>query len=129
MANGDYRKHREAIRLKQRQELAARRAKQDEINAAAEAEGPAGVKITDQRDLGGGKSITGVEANKKLDGPAANKAADQLEGVSFASPAARAAAVEAGLTAESFKRRRASSESGFNKADVARIAASVDAED
>jgi hypothetical protein len=52
--------------------------------------------------------------------------ADGLEGVPFASPVARAAAEEAGLTAESFKRRRKSSEGGFTKGDVERLAAATD---
>jgi pyruvate/2-oxoglutarate dehydrogenase complex dihydrolipoamide acyltransferase (E2) component len=49
-----------------------------------------------------------------------------LDAVAFASPAARKAADEAGLDAESFKRRRKSSEGGFTKADVERIAAATD---
>lgn len=68
-------------------------------------------------------------AGKALAGPAENKGADtalatSLDTVAFASPQARQAAADAGLTAEDFKRRRKGSESGYNKDDVARIAAS-----
>lgn len=52
-----------------------------------------------------------------------------LDAVTFASPAARAAAEEAGMNAESFKRRRKSSEAGFTKADVERIAGTDEEED
>jgi pyruvate/2-oxoglutarate dehydrogenase complex dihydrolipoamide acyltransferase (E2) component len=52
-----------------------------------------------------------------------------LDAVAFASPAARAAADEAGMDAEAFKRRRKSSEAGFTKADVERIAAATSDDD
>src|SRR5687768_8311666 len=47
---------------------------------------------------------------------------DELEGVPFASSAAREAAK--GMSAEAFTGRQQSSESGFTKADVLRIASS-----
>jgi pyruvate/2-oxoglutarate dehydrogenase complex dihydrolipoamide acyltransferase (E2) component len=52
--------------------------------------------------------------------------AEGLDAVAFASPAARKAADEAGMSAEMFKRRRKSGETGFTKADVERIAAATD---
>lgn len=54
---------------------------------------------------------------------------DELEGVEFASPAARQAAIAAKLTADSFKRKRRSNEAGFTKADVERIAGASADED
>lgn len=68
---------------------------------------------------GENKALTGDENKGADDG-----GGDSLAAVSFASPQARQAAVDAGLTAEDFKRRRKGSESGYNKDDVARIAAS-----
>jgi hypothetical protein len=53
----------------------------------------------------------------------------EMEWVQFASPAARAAAEEAGLEPKAFKRRRKSSESGFTKADVEQIAGAAGGED
>lgn len=51
--------------------------------------------------------------------PAENKSAtDGLDDVSFASPAAKSAALAAGLSPADFKRVSASSEKGFTKADV-----------
>ena len=52
--------------------------------------------------------------------------ADSLAEVSFASSAARDAAEEAGLVAADLKRQRKSSDAGFTKADVERIAADSD---
>lgn len=86
------------------------------------------------------KSGKGPAQNKALSGPAANKsdiepvavmndgepeadAADALEGVQFASPAARAAAQAANLTADAFRRKKKSGAHGFTSADVERIAA------
>lgn len=65
--------------------------------------------------------LAGLEA---VDATAQGENGDggELEGVSFASSAARDAAIEAGLTADSFARRRKSSDNGFTKADVERIA-------
>jgi hypothetical protein len=54
---------------------------------------------------------------------------DDLDAVPFASPAARSAAEEAGLEPKAFKRRRKSSESGFTKADVEKVAESAGGED
>lgn len=56
-----------------------------------------------------------------------NQEADKLEGVQFASAAAHAAAADAGLVAEDFKRKRKSSEQGYTKADVERIAGNREA--
>lgn len=61
--------------------------------------------------------------------PAAETAPEGLDTVAFASPAARTAAEDAGLTLESFKRRRKSSEAGFTKADVERIAGNATDDD
>lgn len=52
-----------------------------------------------------------------------------LDSVKFASPQARAAAEEAGLTAESFKRKRKSSEHGFTKEDVENLVPEDDEDD
>lgn len=64
-----------------------------------------------------------------VEAPAAVAGQEQggsLDEVAFASQAARTAAEEAGMNAESFKRRRKSGESGFTKADVERIDAATD---
>lgn len=58
-----------------------------------------------------------------------NTDTDPLDGVDFASGAARDAADDAGLTAAHFKRRRRGSERGFTKEDVERIAAATDEAD
>lgn len=78
------------------------------------------------------KALGGAPQNKALSGPPENKAAEPttaetglLDSVSFASPQAKTAAEEAGLSAESFKRKRHSSEKGFTVTDVERIAATV----
>lgn len=78
------------------------------------------------------KALRGGYPNKALPGPDEDKSqagTDALEGVRFGSPSAKKQAEEAGLTAESFKRRRTSSERGFTLADVERIAASAGTED
>lgn len=64
------------------------------------------------------------EDQDKGDDEAADKANAEaaVEGVNFASPAARQAAIDAGLTKENFKRQRKSNDGGFTKADVERIA-------
>lgn len=59
------------------------------------------------------------------DDKAGEQGTDALEGVAFASPSAKTKAEEAGLTAESFKRRKKSSDRGFTLADVERIAAAT----
>jgi hypothetical protein len=61
--------------------------------------------------------------------PAAESEPAGLDAVAFASPAARAAADEAGMDADAFKRRRKSSEAGFTKSDVERIAAATSDDD
>lgn len=77
------------------------------------------------------KAEAGAPANKAARTTSTRETtkADALEGVDFASPAAKKAARDAGLTAENFKRRRKTSDGGFNKDDVERIAASVGAQD
>jgi hypothetical protein len=55
--------------------------------------------------------------------------AEGLDAVAFASPVARAAAEEAGMDAAAFKRKRKSSDAGFTKADVERLAATDEAEE
>lgn len=67
------------------------------------------------------KSAPGPATNKSLTPDNENKAGG-LDGVAFASAAAEAAAVEAGLDANAFKRRRKSSANGFTVADVQKIA-------
>lgn len=130
----EYRERRAARRQEQAKQYVEHVKKQDQINAEAEAAGAGGIRITDQREqaprtlVGGTKRAGGAPENKALAGPGENKA-DELEGVAFASPAARAAADEAGLTAEAFKRKRKSSDSGFTKADVERIAENTAAEE
>lgn len=78
------------------------------------------------------KALRGGYSNKALGGAPENKQAAEtggdvgpLDGVDFASPQARTAAEEAGLTAESFKRRKRTSEKGFTVTDVERIAATA----
>lgn len=74
------------------------------------------------------KALHGGAQNKALTGAPENKGAgggdaDPLASVDFASGPARAAAHEAGLTADDFKRKRRGAEKGFTKDDVKRIAA------
>lgn len=52
----------------------------------------------------------------------AERARSVLGGVQFASPAAQAAAAEAGLTSESFASAKASGANGFTVADVRGLA-------
>lgn len=73
------------------------------------------------------KAAGGAPTNKSI-APGDNKSSD-LDEVDFASSAAKEAARELGLTAENFKRRRKTSDHGFNKADVERIAETVGATD
>lgn len=97
----------------QRNELRARH----QANLAAQRERNAEVS-------GETKAAPGPAENKMLPAQKAapeNKA-NALEGVAFASPAAHARAAELGLTADSFKRRRKSSERGYTLADVERVA-------
>lgn len=73
------------------------------------------------------KARRGAPQNKALGGAPENKDETHegdgaVAGVQFASPAAKTKAEEAGLTAESFKRKRKSSDKGFTLADVERIA-------
>lgn len=104
-----------AARLKERQDLADARAEQRRINERAVASGAGGVVVTDDRNRAGT-----VLAGKALSGPAQNKGqtAGALDGIDFASAAARGAAEDAGLTAADFKRAKASSDNGFTAADV-----------
>lgn len=76
------------------------------------------------------KNLQVVEENKARVMDLENKAKrmtmgatgdDSLEDVQFASASARQAAVDAGMTADHFKRKRRSSEKGFTKADVTRL--------
>lgn len=73
----------------------------------------------------GTRRVDPVGSPKRTEDEGAAGGTDALEGVTFASPEARQAAADAGLTAESFKRRRHASEKGYTKADVERIAASA----
>lgn len=73
------------------------------------------------------KALSGAPENKMQpadDAAPENKDAstDALADVTFASPAAHGRATELGLTADSFKRRRKSSDRGFTLADVERVA-------
>lgn len=110
-----------ARRLKERQDYAAARARQRELNAEAEQNGAGGVVIRDgrpgQRELL--KSAPGAPENKALAGPGENKNA--LSGVDFASTAAKDEAVRAGLTAKDFRGKKPSGASGFTAADVREI--------
>lgn len=141
--------------LQARRDLAARRQAQRERNEAAtaaqrETDAPEnnltlGTKELRRRELAGqeeqrarnaeAKAAEGAPENKALDGPAENKAADEdeetdpLAGVTFASSPARDAADDAELVAADFKRKRKSSDNGFTKADVERIAANKDADE
>lgn len=105
-----------AARLRERQERADAHAEQRRINERAEATGAGGV-VVDKRDTSA-KPLAG----KALSGPAENKAAKtdggDLDSIDFASPAARQAALDAGLSAKDFKRAEASSDNGFTAADV-----------
>lgn len=111
--------------MDQKRELRA----QHQANLAAQAErnaeaGPAGVTLPEPKLIAGRRM---APENKALSGPAQNKdGGDALEGVPFASAGARDAAAAAGMSAEHFKRRKRSSERGFTKADVERIAAATD---
>lgn len=101
-------------------------------HAAAQPDEPAVMEFSErvalERQALDTKAAAGPAENKAAKGPAENKAGD-LDSVDFASPQAKEAAEEAGLTADSFKRRRKSSDGGFTKADVERIAATVGADE
>lgn len=104
--------------LKERQERADAREEQRRINERAVASGAGGqVVIRDDRNQSGT-----VLAGKSLSGPAENKAAKSdaggLDSIDFASPQARQAAVDAGLTAKDFGRTDPSSDNGYTAADV-----------
>lgn len=119
------RQQRAAERLAERQAHAAQQREQARINAEAETSGAGGVRINDRRDRSGlviaGKSLSGPSENKALT-PEAETKGDGLEGVEFASAAAEQRARDARLTAEDFRRKKASSDRGFTVADVDRIA-------
>lgn len=68
----------------------------------------------------------GAPAAPQEAAPDAPAEPEGLDAVAFASPAARAAARDAGMSADAFKWQHKSSEAGFTKADVERIAASAD---
>lgn len=73
------------------------------------------------------KQLRGGHENKALRGAPQDKGArarvsDPLGTVQFASPPAKKAALAAGLRAADFRGKKKSSEKGFTKDDVARIA-------
>lgn len=69
---------------------------------------------------------------EKIDGPSGatseGDSADLLDGVQFASAAARTAAEEAGMTAADFAGKKGSSTDGFTKPDVMALIEAQDAE-
>lgn len=75
------------------------------------------------------KALRNAPENKALSGPPESKDDSEdtgpLAGVPFASPAARAAAEEAELAADAFKKAQPSGARGFTADDVREIAASV----
>lgn len=85
----------------------------------------------------GGESAEAAQAEATPPGPEAQAAEaetgeeeeDAFEDVKFATAAARKRAEEAGLTADSFKRQRKSSDRGFTVADVKRLAEKAEAEE
>lgn len=118
-------------RLDSRRKTLETRARVDADNEAAYETNPdaaarRGVPSDERKALAGPaeNKTTGLPAGTRRVDPVGKTAESGggLEGVAFASAAAKAAAEEAGLSAEDFKRKRAGSDAGFNKADVERIA-------
>lgn len=68
------------------------------------------------------KAAPGAPENKALSGPQANKTAEGLGSLSFASAAARERAEALNLWPEAFAKTEPSSERGFTVADVERVA-------
>jgi hypothetical protein len=149
----DRAKQQDARQARIREARLARRAKWTEQNQAAQAalpperepryftnEGETAEAATppENKDLGPGgrraargKLQQGAAAvpQSKATGDSADGTPDALDGVAFASPQAKQKAVDLGMTAESFKRRRKTSDHGFNVEDVQRIAETLGIED
>lgn len=81
------------------------------------------MKYLEAKALAGQKALRPQYEDKALKGAPEDKN-DPLDGVEFASPAARTVAEEAGLTAAAFKGAQPSSERGFTADDVREILAS-----